>query len=131
MLSLLQAMSSLNPDEDLNLGEDEANKSLRKRERERQRRTEMASAFNDLSQLLAELDPDNSDSQSTARRRRRRGSDTEQEFDIPGESNMTRLLLINRATSLLRNLHAENTDLKQRLRSGAGGDDKVCFRAIQ
>lgn len=137
MLSLLQAMSSVNPDEEVNPGEDEANKSQRKRERERQRRTQMASAFNDLGQLLAELDPDNaSDAQSTSRSqkagRKRRGSDannSEQDFDTSGDAaNMTRLLLINRATSMLRNLSAENVALRQRITSGGGGDEKVsCY----
>lgn len=127
MLSLLQAMSATNPDDDLGPGEDEADKSQRKRERERQRRTEMAGAFNDLAQLLSELDPDNVDAQSSAgRRRRRRGSDND-DFDVAGDaSGMTRLLLINRATAMLRSLQAENADLRGRLLTGGGGDDKVC-----
>ena len=126
MLSLLQAMSANNPDDDLGPGEDEADKSLRKRERERQRRTEMASAFNDLAQLLSELDPDNVDAQSVGRRRKRRGSDND-DFDVAGDSSgMTRLLLINRATAMLKSMHAENTELRNRLRTGGGPDDKVC-----
>ena len=132
MLSLLQAMSATNPDDDLGPGEDEADKSQRKRERERQRRTEMAGAFNDLAQLLSELDPDNVDTPSASRRRRRRGSDND-DFDVSGDaSGMTRLLLINRATAILRNLHAENTDLRNRLRAGGGGsgEDKVCYEIM-
>ena len=125
MLSLLQVMSANNPEDEMNPGEDEAGKSQRKRERERQRRTEMAGAFNDLAQLLSELDPDNVDNQSTGRRRRRRGSDSE-DFDVTGDAaGMTRLLLINRATAMLRNLHSENGDLKLRLRMGQGNEDKV------
>lgn len=121
-------MSATNPDDDLGPGEDEADKSQRKRERERQRRTEMAGAFNDLAQLLAELDPDNVDAQqSVSRRRRRRGSENNEEFDMAGDSSgMTRLLLINRATAMIRTMHTENTDLRNRLRMGGGGDDKVC-----
>lgn len=123
-----RVMSSSNHDDEVGAGEDENDKSLRKRERERQRRTEMAGAFNELAQLLAELDPDNADTQSTGRRRRRRGSDTE-EVDVTGDSSgTTRLLLISRATSLLRSVNAENTELRHRVQGTAGGrtdDGKV------
>lgn len=127
MLLLLDEMSATNPDEDTNQGEDEAGKSQRKRERERQRRTEMAGAFNDLSQLLHELDPDNADSFSGSRRRRRRGSDGD-EFDLAADgSGMTRLLLINRATEMLRTLRTENINLRHRLQMAGGADDKVNY----
>ena len=137
MLSLLQAMSAANPDDELGPGgeDEEADKSQRKRERERQRRTEMAGAFHDLAQLLSELDPDNVDAQSVGggRRRRRRGSDNE-DFDVSGDATgMTRLLLINRATAMLRNMHAENTELRNRLRLGGGevgGVEKVCDHSV-
>jgi hypothetical protein len=123
-----RVMSSSNHDDEIGAGEDENDKSLRKRERERQRRTEMAGAFNELAQLLAELDPDNADTQSTGRRRRRRGSDAE-EVDVSGDaSGTTRLLLISRATSMLRSVNAENTELRHRLQGTAGGradDGKV------
>lgn len=128
MLSLLDAMSSVNPDEELGPGEDDAGKSQRKRERERQRRTEMAVAFNDLADILAKVDPDHSDAATTtsARRKKRRGSDANEDLDVSGEgANMTRLLLINRATSLLQSLHAENAELKSRLRAGEGREDRV------
>jgi hypothetical protein len=118
-------MSSNNFDAGENQDEDEAGKSQRKRERERQRRSEMAGAFNDLAQLLQELDPDNADSMSISRRRKRRGSDGD-DFDATGDaSGMTRLLLINRATEMLRNLRADNNHLRQRLQMTGGVEDKV------
>uniref|UniRef100_A0A7S3KYK4 BHLH domain-containing protein n=1 Tax=Amphora coffeiformis TaxID=265554 RepID=A0A7S3KYK4_9STRA len=127
MLSLIHAMSASNPDEEIGPGEDDGDKSQRKRERERQRRTEMAGAFNDLAQLLSELDPDNADTSSTSRRRRRRGSETE-DFDVSGDvSGMTRLLLINRATAMLRSMYADNVDLRRRLQMGGEGDDKSVY----
>ena len=85
----------------------------------------MAVAFKNLAQLLSELDPDNSDASSTSRRRRRRGSENE-DFDVSGDvSGMTRLLLINRATAMLRSMHTDIADLRRRLLMGGGGEDKV------
>ena len=126
MLLFPPTMSATIPDEDIHGAEGEADKSMRKREREKRRRSQMAGAFQDLAQLLSELDPETSDAQSPMRRRRRRGSDTD-DFDMSGDgSGMTRLLLINRATSMIRDLHKENVELRHRLgMSGGDGEDKV------
>ena len=93
-------------------------KSERKRQREKDRRKEMKEGFVELAQLLAQIEPDDTDSQS--RKRKRRGSeDGSTDLDSSG---MTRIDLISRAIDTIRKLHAENMDLK---RSHGGGDGKV------
>ena len=118
-------------------GEDDpestAKKSERKRQREKQRRSDLANAFEELGQLLSQIDPEDSDNQHNRRRRRRSGGGDD--FDNTGETaGMTRLDLIGRTIDALRRLHQENTNLrrtveKQRRDAAAGGDDKVCRRA--
>ena len=98
-----------------------------KREREKQRRSNLAKAFEELGQLLAQIDPEDADSQQNRRRRRRSGGD---EYENTGDAaGMTRLDTISRTIDTLRHLHSENINLRrtvEKLRRG-GGDEKVRY----
>lgn len=90
-------------------------KSERKRQREKDRRKEMAEGFVELGQLLAQIDPDDSD--GARGKRVRRGLDDGGTDTDP--SGMTRIDLISRAIETIRKLHAENQDLKRGKNPGA------------
>ena len=143
--SSMQQEPPLTPPEDELLGGEAAggevsHKSERKRQRERQRRSALASAFEELTALLAQLEPDsaasltatgndNMDSSMASKRKRRKPSGAE---DLEDSAGMTRLDLIGRTVGVLRRLQQENADLKRRLtESAAGGgdsDQKVRFQ---
>jgi hypothetical protein len=108
-------------------GIDDSKKSERKRQRERQRRSDIANAFEDLSSLLSQIDPDDSESAPNRRRRRKPGDPVESDVDASG---MTRLDLIGRTAEVLRKLQRENFELRQKLeeKRHTGGDDKVSCR---
>jgi hypothetical protein len=122
-------MSSTGDVDDDNLGGDESKKSERKRQRERQRRSDLANAFDELSSLLADIEPDDSDSGSNRRRRRKSegGAISTADLDQAADnSGMTRLDLIGRSVEALRRLHGENTELKRVVeQQREGRDDKV------
>ena len=93
-------------------------KSERKRRREKDRRKEMKEGFLELSQILAHVEPDDSDNPN--RKRNRRGSeDGSTDAEAAG---MTRIDLISRAIDTVRRLNSENMELKRSKRSN---DDKV------
>lgn len=124
---------------------DESKKSERKRKRERQRRSDLASAFEELSSLVIQIDPDDNDphasvtgpsdadgaavlppstSSSTnardhgamgSKRGARRKSMGDADTSADVDASMTRLDLIGRTTMLLRRLQRENNDLRGRL----------------
>lgn len=113
----------------------------RKRTRERQRRSDLASAFVELTALVSQLDPasavDEPDAVGTNNKRRRRRSIGSDPDEIVGtsaarpdldNSSMTRLDLIGRTTNLLRRLQRDNADLRRCLneeRNRTGEDDNV------
>ena len=134
---------------------DESKKSERKRKRERQRRSDLASAFEELSTLVIQIDPDDNDPQSSSTltdtdgiaipssagaaaggggskkvQRRKSGGEAEASGDLDG-SGMTRLDLIGRTTMLLRRLQRENSDLRRRFddykkgRMSGGGNSSM------
>ena len=110
-------------DEDGNLGKDESKKAERKRERERRRRAENAQAFEELSAIVAEIDPEGGggspvEAPAPARRRRRKSLAGGLDDAFDDTSGMTRLDLINRTTLLLKRLQQENTELRRRFESG-------------
>jgi Helix-loop-helix DNA-binding domain len=109
-------------------GVDDSKKSERKRKRERQRRSDLANAFDELSALVAQIDPDDSDTGTRKKRRKSGVGEPEVAAADPDNSSMTRLDLIGRTTTVLRRLQRENADLRRRLeeqQSRAGGDEKV------
>ena len=122
-------------------GEEPSHKSERKRQRERQRRSALAGAFDELTSLLSQLEPDYAaslpsdplmDSSSASGKRKRRRA-TGQE-DLEDSSGMTRLDLIGRTVGVLRRLQKENADLKRRLvesASGSGDSDQKVSVQIQ
>jgi len=106
---------------------DDSRKSERKRQRERQRRSDLASAFDELSTLLTQIETPSSgelagggSEDSSARRRRRRSGTGD---DMEDSAGMTRLDLIGRTVGVLRRLLHENADLRRRLMEGGGGGD--------
>lgn len=103
---------------------DDSKKSERKRQRERQRRSDIANAFEELSSLLSQIDPDESENASSKRKRRKSGEPVESDVDASG---MTRLDLIGRTAEVLRKLQRENDELRRKLEENrrSGGDDKV------
>ena len=118
-------------------GGESSHKSERKRQRERQRRSALAGAFDELTALLGQLEPDDAaslpteppmDSSSSSKRKRRRSVGQE---DLEDSAGMTRLDLIGRTVGVLRRLQKENSDLKRRLVESASGggdsDQKVSF----
>ena len=115
-------------DETDDFGIDDTKKSERKRQRERQRRSDIASAFEELSSLLSQIDPEESDANANNKRRRRKPGEPA-EADVDG-SGMTRLDLISRTAEVLRKLQRENAELKQQLelqQQRPSGEDKVRF----
>jgi Helix-loop-helix DNA-binding domain len=124
-------------------------KSERKRKRERQRRSDLATAFEELSVLVAQLDPED-----TGGGRKPSGDTTSSRIPVAPSSTgegtapppvvdvdgtgMTRLDLIGRTTMVLRRLQRENSDLRRRFedvkkggRMGDGvGDDTVRFLCL-
>lgn len=105
--------------------DDGPKKSERKRQRERQRRSDLSNAFDELSSLLSQIDPDDSDNAPNRRRRRRSVSEADGDVDASG---MTRLDLIERTAAVLIKLQHENNDLKQKLaEQHRSGDGKVCI----
>jgi hypothetical protein len=143
--SRMQQEPPLTPPDDEPLGGEAAggevsHKSERKRQRERQRRSALATAFEELTALLAQLEPDsaasfnatgsdNMDSSTASKRKRRKPAGAE---DLEDSAGMTRLDLIGRTVGVLRRLQQENADLKRRLTESASGggdnDQKVGFR---
>lgn len=113
-------------DDDTLTGGGVAIKSERKRKRERQRRSDLASAFEELATLVAQIDPDEEgldqggDSSHRSGKRGRRKAD-----DPPDVDSMTRLDLIGRTTGVLRRLQRENADLRRRLEDKGRTDDSV------
>jgi len=105
---------------------DDSRKSERKRQRERQRRSDLASAFDELSTLLTQIETPSGElagggsEDSSARRRRRRSGTGD---DMEDSAGMTRLDLIGRTVGVLRRLLHENADLRRRLMEGGGGGD--------
>lgn len=111
---------------------DDSRKSERKRQRERQRRSDLAGAFDELAQLLTQVEPGGGEGGSESgenKRRRRRSSMSGGQDDAPLEDSagMTRLDLIGRTIGVLRRLQQENADLRTRLMEGGGaeGEEKV------
>lgn len=113
------------------IGIDDSKKSERKRQRERQRRSDLANAFEELSSLLSQIDPDESENAPNNRRKRRKSGSIGETVDTADvdATGMTRLDLIGRTAEVLRNLQRENAELKQRLeeeqQKQSGGDEKV------
>jgi Helix-loop-helix DNA-binding domain len=93
-------------------GADDSNKSERKRQREKQRRSDIASAFDELSSLLSQIDPEDTEVVPNRRRRRKAGEVAEVDADTSG---LTRLDLIGRTAEVLRKLKRENEDLRKQL----------------
>jgi Helix-loop-helix DNA-binding domain len=94
-------------------------KSERKRTRERQRRSDLASAFEELATLVAQIDPEEEDGDTRGKRGRRKSDDP------PDVDSMTRLDLIGRTTGVLRRLQRENADLRRRIEDKGLSNDSV------
>jgi ferric-dicitrate binding protein FerR (iron transport regulator) len=136
--------------DDGNDAESSTKKSERKRQREKQRRTDLANAFEELIQLLQQVNPDEAEAanhQNTKKKRRRSSGDAAGaggaagnntaggggggDFDGTGElSGMTRLDVIGRTIDTLRRIHGENMNLRRAIekRGSTNPDDKVSLR---
>ena len=119
------AMSNAGGGDDDQLGGDETKKSERKRQRERQRRFDIANAFDELSSLLSQIDPEDDDTSPRSRRRRSSlGEDAAEAIEHPDTSQgHTRLDLIGRSVAALKRLHRENMELKSQLEQRRGSDN--------
>jgi Helix-loop-helix DNA-binding domain len=98
-------------------------KSERKRKRERQRRSDLASAFEELATLVAQIDPEEGDEGGDNNRSGKRGR--RKSDDPPDVDSMTRLDLIGRTTGVLRRLQRENAELRRRVDEKGRTDDSV------
>ena len=117
------AMTNAGGGDDDQLGGDETKKSERKRQRERQRRYDIANAFDELSSLLSQIDPEDEDSPRSRRRRSSQGDDAPEAIEHPDTNQgHTRLDLIQRSVAALRQLHRENIELKTQLEQRRGSD---------
>jgi Helix-loop-helix DNA-binding domain len=87
-------------------------RSERKREREKKRRSDLTSAFDELSQLIVQLDPMDDDSSIPGDKKRRRKSSMD---GTSGEDagGITRLDVIGRALRIIKRLHRENEERKR------------------
>lgn len=132
----MTAMVGGDDEDTLGVVVDDTKKSERKRKRERQRRSDLANAFDELSALVSQIDPDEQSDSATQRKRRRKSGESEDAAAAVAaaaaadldNSSMTRLDLIGRTSTVLRRLQRENADLRRRLeeqQSRSGGDDKV------
>jgi hypothetical protein len=105
-MSMPQADSALSADSLVDVSQQSTNKSQRKRDREKQRRSDLASAFDELSNLLLLVqDFPQAPSQKKAK----------QEQDT-----LTRFDLIGGTIQCIRKLHRENQELKQHIESQRG-----------
>jgi Helix-loop-helix DNA-binding domain len=132
----------------LTAGAGDSRKSERKRKRERQRRSDLASAFDELSALVMQIYPENdanSDAdvsqRGTTSPQRKRGRKKSGENTRPvassdvDSSGMTRIDLISRTRVTLQRLYRENTDLRRHLESVKRGrnmgDDTVSLLVVE
>jgi hypothetical protein len=106
-------------------------RSERKRDREKKRRNDVIKGFDELMNLLVEIDPDvRADAKERSRRGMWKGSLGAQE-----DSVLSRVDLIGRAVTVLRRIHVENEQRKvlidhlllqgQAVRPGVWGRDEV------
>lgn len=127
-------MSHHSDDEDKYGGDDPEStvkKSERKRQREKQRRSDLASAFDELSSLLAKAENEGQPDEGKRGGRKRRSSvgDSSDVHSVEA-SGMTRLDIIGRTIETMRRLIQENSDLKNavtayRSRGPPGDENKV------
>jgi len=108
------------------VAEDGKEKSERKRQREKQRRSELTNAFDDLAAMVLKIDCESdADSAELPRKKSKRNPcRLEGGEPCPGDTGgMTRVDLINRALSIMKNLREENSDLKESLQRSGDKDD--------
>lgn len=99
-----------------------ADRCERKRQREKQRRSDLASAFDVLANILLQVEP-GADTDNEGQHVRKRSLDDMNEADsaeLAGQSNITRLDLIVETVEAIRRLHSENVKLKNALKVRAG-----------
>jgi hypothetical protein len=98
-------------------------KNERKRQREKQRRSDLSNACDELAAVLSRIEPDETDRASSSNKKRK--TSIGEAGDGDGDSSgTTRLDLIVRTIDMLKQLHADNVDL----RNGSEreyGDDPV------
>ncbi|GKY92821.1 hypothetical protein MPSEU_000251700 [Mayamaea pseudoterrestris] len=97
--------------------ESAAEKSERKRQREKQRRSDLASAFDILANVLLQIEPgaqDKADNQRSGKLK------TQGTHEADHDHSITRLDLIAETVDALTRLHLENTKLKNALRTRGG-----------
>ena len=96
------------------LDESNQRRSERKRMREKQRRSDLSNAFEELSQFLAQVEPQQGMEEETAspggsdKRKRRKSIDGAED-----SGGITRLDLIGRAVRYMKRLHRENEERKR------------------
>jgi hypothetical protein len=117
-------------DDNASQGNDqEGNKrSERKRQREKQRRSDLSTAFDELSAFIVQVEPDSLDEDNDKKKRKK--SDVGQGGE--DSAGITRLDLIGRAVRIMKRLHRENEERKRIIAGieGRGGasNDNVRFR---
>ena len=96
-------------------------RSERKRQREKQRRSDLASAFDVLANILLEVEP-GADEEGIGQGSRKSSVHDSGEIDHtdPAGQTITRLDLIGETVEAIRRLHTENTKLKNALKARGG-----------
>ena len=96
-------------------------RSERKRQREKQRRSDLASAFDVLANILLEVEP-GTDQEGVGQDGRKSSVHDSGELDHadPAGQTITRLDLIGETVEAIRRLHTENTKLKSALKARGG-----------
>lgn len=100
-------------------------KLIRKQERERQRRSDLANAFEELSLMLDQIDPESNGDESGKAKSQARITDTEAAESTGG---LSRIDLLARTMDVLRHLKDENTRLQKlalERKPGSSGSDEV------
>ena len=101
--------------------ESAAERSERKRQREKQRRSDLASAFDVLANILLQIEPRSDEAGIGQEGRKSSVQDSgETDHSDSGGQNITRLDLIGETVEAIRRLHSENTKLKSALMARGG-----------
>lgn len=85
-------------------------RSERKRQREKERRRDLSVAFEELSQLMTQVEPQGMDEESVSGEKKKRKKSSVEGADDAGG---TRLDVIGRALRIITRLHRENEERKQ------------------
>jgi hypothetical protein len=121
---LTMSLATDDRSEDLEDETETTKRSERKRQREKQRRSDLSTAFDELSAFIVQVEPDSADADLDPKKKRKKTGEAED------SSGITRLDLIGRALRIMKKLHRENeqnkrivTSMREREMAGQNNDN--------